>query len=78
MDIIRLQKIYSLIKFRDLSKKLVEEILHKIIFDEIKENLLKDKLLEIELPEEDKDYLRFIEIAEPLRIHISSKLYHGA
>ena len=60
---------------RSVSKKLVEEILQKIIFDEIKENLLKDKLLEIELPQEDKDYLKFIEIAEPIRIHRNSKSY---
>ena len=59
-----------------ISKKLIEEILQKIIFDEIKENLLKDKLLEIELPQEDKDYLRFIEIAEPIRIHEGSESYH--
>lgn len=61
---------------RSASKKLVEEILHKIIFDEIKENLLGDKLLKIELPEEDKEYLRFIEIAEPMRIYESSESYH--
>ena len=61
-----------------VSKNLVEEILQKIIFDEIKQKLLKGKLREIELPKQDKDYLRFIEIAEPLRIHMSSKLYHEA
>ena len=57
-----------------ISNNLIEEILQKIIFDEIKQKLLEEKLLEDVFPEEDKEYLRFSDIVEPTMTRYSFNL----